>query len=434
MLAAGALPKDVSLIFFADLVILLVAALACGAAANKIGLPKMVGEIAAGVLLGPTVFGRLFPETADVLFPSAGAGSEIISGLCLLAVVLLVGVAGMHVDVDKLKQRLAGIAAISALGLAIPLAGGIAIGYMVPEPLRPAAVDRTVFALFLGTAVAVSAIPVIARILMDLGLASHEIAQVILAAAIIDDVAGWLLLSVVTGMAADAGAGGLAALKMAAVAIAAVAALAVLVRPALRKRLARQCSRWSAPTSTTVTVATIIVCATAGQLLGFEPVIGAFFAGILVTAATPSGSRVHKPLHAMAVAFFGPIFFATIGLQLDLGRLLSGPVLALTATICVVAVLSKFLGAGLGARISGFSWPESIAIGAGLNTRGVIQIVIAMVGVRCGVFSPEVFTALVVTTIATTAIAGPVLTRALAPSRLPVAPVSNPTKEPALNR
>lgn len=159
MAAAAALSKDVSLIFFADLVILLLAALACGAVAGKIGLPKMVGEIAAGILLGPTVFGRLFPETKDALFPSAGAGSEVISGLCLLAVVLLVGVAGMHVDVDKLKQRLAGIATISVLGLAVPLAGGMAVGYLVPEPLRPAAVDRTVFALFLGTAVAVSAIP-----------------------------------------------------------------------------------------------------------------------------------------------------------------------------------------------------------------------------------------------------------------------------------
>lgn len=432
--AAAALSKDVSLIFFADLVILLLAALACGAVAGKIGLPKMVGEIAAGILLGPTVFGRLFPETKDALFPSAGTGSEIISGLCLLAVVLLVGVAGMHVDVDKLKQRLAGIATISVLGLAVPLAGGMAVGYLVPEPLRPAAVDRTVFALFLGTAVAVSAIPVIARILMDLGLASHEIAQVILAAAIVDDVAGWLLLSAVTGMASDSGTGGVAVLKMAVAAIVAVVALTALTRPALRNRLARRCSRWSAPTSTTVTVATIIVCATAGQLLGFEPVIGAFFAGILVIAATPAGSRVHKPLHAMAVAFFGPIFFATIGLQLDLGRLLSGPVLALTASICVVAVLSKFLGAGMGARISGFSWPESVAVGAGLNTRGVIQIVIAMVGVRCGVFSPEVFTALVVTTIATTAIAGPVLKRTLTPRRQLPAVISKPPQEPALNR
>jgi Kef-type K+ transport system membrane component KefB len=409
----GSLPKDVTVVFFANLVLLILCALICGFIAARAGLPKMVGELAAGVLLGPTVFGQIAPGAHHALFPAKGTSFELISGISQLAVVLLVGVVGMHVDVDKLRQRLAGIAAISALGLAIPLAGGVAVGLVLPEPLKPHAVDRTTFALFLGIAISVSAIPVIARILMDLGLTSHEIAQLILAAAIVDDVAGWVLLSVVTGIATDEGTHPGTFAKLGAAAVVVMLLIAMLGRERIRRRIVARCANLHGSTITAVALVTIILFATGGQLLGLEPVIGAFIAGIVIISATPRGSSVHRPLHVMVMGFFSPIFFAAVGLQLNLSMLLTVPVAVSTIAICGVAVASKFAGAGLGAKLSGFSWRESTAIGAGLNTRGVIQIVIAMVGVRCGVFGTEVFTALVVTTIVTTVVAGPVLRRTL---------------------
>lgn len=409
----GSLPKDVTVVFFANLVLLILCALICGFIAARAGLPKMVGELAAGVLLGPTVFGQIAPGAHHALFPAKGTSFELISGISQLAVVLLVGVAGMHVDVDKLRQRLAGIAAISALGLAVPLAGGVAVGLILPEPLKPHAVDRTTFALFLGIAISVSAIPVIARILMDLGLTSHEIAQLILAAAIVDDVAGWVLLSVVTGIATDEGTHPGTFAKLGASAVVVMLLIAMLGRERIRRRIVARCANLHGSTITAVALVTIILFATGGQLLGLEPVIGAFIAGIVIISATPRGSSVHRPLHVMVMAFFSPIFFAAIGLQLNLSMLLTIPVAVSTIVICGVAVASKFAGAGFGAKLSGFSWRESTAIGAGLNTRGVIQIVIAIVGVRCGVFGTEVFTALVVTTILTTVVAGPVLRRTL---------------------
>lgn len=411
-LAVGSPAKEAALTFLTELVVVLCAALVCGALARRVGLPKMVGEIAAGALLGPTVLGAWWPDVQRALFPPIGTGSEMVYGLGQLAVVMLVGVAGMHVDLGMLGRRVRAIAAIGTLGLAVPLVAGVVVGLLVPVPLRPESVGQLTFASFLGIAMAVSAIPVIARILMDLGMAAHDIAQVILAAAIVDDLVGWVLLSVVTGVASN-GTGTSTLVMSSGAALAMFAVLSISALPGVRRYLVARCARWSVSVSTTAAVTVIIVFAVAGQSAGFEPVIGAFFGGIVVATATAAGSRAHEPLRAMVIAFFSPVFFVTVGLRLDVTELLGLSTAILTAVICVVAVVTKFAGAGLGAKIGGYSGREAWAIGAGLNVRGVIQIVIATTALQCGVFGPEVFTALVVTTIVTVAIAGPVLERAI---------------------
>jgi len=396
------------LAFLCAVGLLLLAALLLGRLADRFGLPAVSGELCAGVLVGPSVLGHLAPGAYRWLLPPRAEQAHLVDAVGQIGVLMLVGMTGAELDRGLVRRRGAAAVRVAVAGLVIPLGLGIAAGYLAPRPLLPSGTDRTLFALFAGVAMAVSALPVIAKTLGDMGLLYRDFAQLTIAAGVVDDIAGWLLLSLISA----AGAAGLhwrvvdrELLWLAALILVAATAGRVAARRAMA---AAGRSRDPGPA---VAVAAVLItgCAAATQSVGLEASFGAFVGGLLLGGAAPADLRRVEPLRAAVNAVFAPLFFATAGLRLDLA-LLGRPAVLLSALAALaVAVLGKFSGAFLGGRASRLDGWESLALGAGMNARGVIQLIVASVGLRLGILNTTAYTVLVLVAVATSLMAPPIL-------------------------
>lgn len=396
-----------TLIFLLQIGLLLLLAFTLGKLANRIGMPAIIGELGAGVLAGPSVLGHLAPRLSAWLFPHDPSQMHLLDAVGQVGVLLLVGITGIHLDLDLVRRRAGAAAGIGLTALVVPLALGVATGLLLPASFIPAAADRTTFALLLGVAMGVSAIPVIAKTLLELRLLHRNVGQLTLCAVMVDDIAGWLLLSIVAAMATAGVDAGTVALSVAS--LGAVVVVALLARPAVRRAL--QATGRSTDSGSTVALVAVLILlsAAATQALHLEAVVGAFACGILVSSCRSLNRQQVAPLQTTVMSVLAPLFFATVGLRMDLAALAKPGVLAAGICILVVAVAGKFAGAYLGARLSRIGRWESFAIGAGMNARGVIEVIIAMVGLQLGVLSPDMFTIIVLVAIATSLMAPPLL-------------------------
>jgi len=411
--AAGPVPfiaSDALATLFAQIAVLVGAAVALGWVARRIGLPAVVGEILAGVALGPSLLGQLWPSVERWLFPPEAVQQNLVDAIGQLGVVLLVGLAGAELDLAFVRRQTRVVSTVGVFAFIVPLAGGIGAGFLIPAHLHADGASPAVLALLLGTALSVSAIPVIAKILTEMGLLHRNVGQLILAVGTTNDAVAWVLLSVASSMATVGfRTGDLAATLAATVGAIAVAlvVLGPLMRPLLN-RIERSAgaSVYLMPTC----VAFIVACSAATQALHLEAILGAFLAGAIVGPRSP---KLLAPLRAVTMTILAPIFLAVAGLRADLS-LLADPAVALTGVaLLLVAVSAKFGGAYCGARLARRPRWEAIALGSGLNTRGAVEIVIAMTGLRIGVFSSSVYTVIVLIAIATSVMAPPMLKYAM---------------------
>lgn len=390
-----------------QLATLLTVALLLGRLAGRFGMPAIVGELLAGVLLGPSVLGHLGADVYKWLFPPDASQQHLLDAVGQFGVLLLVGVAGAHLDVTNLRRRSLVAARISGLGLLIPLALGVAFGFIAPSVLTPAD-DRIVFAAFMGVAMCVTAIPVIAKTLSDMRLLHREVGQITLTAGMIDDAVAWFLLSLVSAMATV----GLHSWSLARAALYLVGfvVLAVFVG----RFLVRWVMRWAgrsqeSAVSITAAVVLVLVGAAVTQSLRMEAVFGAFVVGILIGAPGVADPKRLAPLRTVVLGVLAPVFLATAGLRMDLTVLGDPVVLAAAAVAIAVAIVGKFTGAYLGARLSRLGhWP-AVALGAGMNSRGVVEIVVAMVGLRLGILNVASYTIVALIAIVTSLMAPPLL-------------------------
>lgn len=417
MILAAAPPSPIGahqmLVFLAQLAVLLGTAFALGRLATRVRLPAVVGELAAGVLLGPSLLGPLWPALSGWLFPADVAQIHLLDAVGQLGVLLLVGFTGMHLDLGLARRKGGAAAWVAAGGLLIPLGLGFAAGFALPAVMIGQDADRPVFALFLGVAVCVSAIPVIAKVLLEMNLLHRDIGQLVITAAAVDDVVGWSLLAVVSGMAGAGFTLGHAALSVGALAVVAAVAL-VVGRPLVRKALAT--ANRSAEHGVTVAVVVVLVVLSAAgtHALSLEPILGAFVCGLLISSSgVPVRERLGS-LRTFVMAVLAPVFFATAGLRMDLTALRDPAVLGAAALVLLLAVVGKFAGAYLGARIGRLGHWEGLALGAGLNARGVIGVIVAMVGLRLGVLTTETYTVVVLVAVVTSLMAPPTLRYAVA--------------------
>ena len=422
MTPVATLPAHQLLLFLLQLGLLLGAALALGALATRFGMAAVIGELAVGVLLGPSVLARLAPGLSGWLLPRSAAQLHLLDGVGQLGVLLLVGVAGSHLDLALLRRQRRTIALVGGGALLVPLALGLGVGLLLPAALRVAGTGRGLFAAFLGVAICVSAIPVIASTLIQLDLFDRPVGQLIMAAAAVDDVVGWLLLSLVSAAAATGlGAGQLARPVLSLLAVLLVTLL--LGRPVVRFVL-RLCLRSGLPSAAVAGVVALLLLAGAGtQALGLEPILGTFLCGLLIGSSGVVDAELLAPLRTMVIAVLAPIFFATAGLRMDLTLLGRPLVLGSALAILAVAVAGKFAGGYLGARLSRLGhWP-AIALGAGLNARGVVEVVVATVGLRVGILNTASYTVIVLLAVVTSLMAPPLLrlavTRSGEPARAP---------------
>jgi Kef-type K+ transport system membrane component KefB len=396
------------LVFLLQVGLLLLLAVVFGRLAARFGMPAVVGELFVGVVLGPSLLAWAAPGLHGWLFPAVAEQYHLLDAVGQIGVLLLVGLTGMQMDMRMVRRRGAAAAGVSFGGLIVPLGLGIGAGFVLPKMLIPDGTDITVFALFLGVAMCVSAIPVIAKTLIDMNLLHRNVGQLTLAAGTIDDAFGWFMLSVVSAMAVQAVTAGTVFLSLAYL-IAIVVFALTLGRPLVRGAL-RVAAKSEGPGLTVGVVVVLVLLASAGtQALGLEAVFGAFICGILIGTAGKVDPAKLAPLRTVILAVFAPIFFATAGLRMDLTALIRPQVLLTGLAVLALAIFGKFVGAYAGARLSGLNKWEGLALGAGLNARGVIEIVVAMVGLRLGILSVEIYTIIILVAIVTSLMAPPIL-------------------------
>jgi Kef-type K+ transport system membrane component KefB len=412
------LTPDALLVFLLQVALLLGVALALGRLAMRLGLPALVGELLTGVLLGPSLLGAVAPGLLSFVLPNDAVQLHLLDAVGQLGVLLLVGITGVQLDAAMLRSRGVVGVKVSLSGLLLPLALGIAAGFLVPAALLTDGTSRWVFALFLGVAMCVTAIPVIAKILADMGLLHRDLGQLTLAAGSVDDAVGWFLLSIVSAAATTGVRGGDVALHAAYLVLFLIAAL-VVGRPVVRwaMRIAGRAGDGGA--RLTLAVVLILLGAAATQAMGMEAMFGAFVVGILIGQARaaeepdprPGRSlwRDLTPLRTIVMSVLAPLFLATAGLRMDLTALADPKVLLAAVALLIVAVVGKFAGAYLGARGSRLGHWEAIALGAGMNARGIVEVVVATTGMRLGVLSVAMYTVVVLIAVVTSVMGPPIL-------------------------
>ncbi|SBV04573.1 transporter, CPA2 family [Streptomyces sp. Ncost-T6T-1] len=414
VIAAGTVPAidhHHLLLLFTQICVFLTAAVVLGRLAARVGLPAVVGELSVGVLLGPSLFGNYLPGLSDWLLPPDADQRHLLSAVAQLGVLLLVAVTGAHIDLGLLRRQGRAVGFASAGSVLLPLALGICLGLLTPDSLMAPGADRATFALFIGIALAVSALPVIAKTLLDMNLLHRNVGQLIIGAAAVSDIVGWLLLSLVSAMATVGVHAGLVAKSVGY--LIAVLAFALLVARPVFARVLRYAARPDRPEgATAAVVALVMASAAATHALNMEPILGTFLCGIVIGSLGPTGRAALGTLRPFVMAVLAPLFFATAGLQVDLTALARPEVLAAAVVALTVATLAKFVGGYFGARAGRLGHAEGMAIGAGLNARGVMEIVLATVGLQLGVLTNATYTVIILIAVVTSVMAPPLLRRA----------------------
>ena len=410
-LAAGVvatLPSHALMIFLLQVGVLLLLAVVLGRLAVRCGMPPIAGELTAGVLLGPSLLAHVAPGLGNWLFPQEPAQMHLLDSLGQLGVILMVGFTGMQLDLKLLRRKGTRAARISASGLVLPLALGIWLGFVLPAKLRAPGADATVFALFVGVVMCVSSIPVIARTLLDMRLIHRDVGQMIVITGSVDDAAGWLLVSFIAAMGATglhAGAVATALASMALLLVVTATVGRVVVGTAMRAA-----ARASVPGLSMVTAVVLMLLAAAGAgALKLEPVFGAFLCGMTIGSAKGVDTRALSPLNTTVLAVLAPLFFASAGLRMDLTALSDPRIVLWGLAVFGIAVATKFLGAFLGGLTTRMTRWESLALGAGMNARGVMEVIIAMIGVQLGLLTVQMYSIVVLVAVLTSLMAPPVL-------------------------
>ena len=401
------IPPHTLLTFILQLALLLTAARGLGEIFRRIGQPPVIGELLAGVLLGPSVLGMLAPELQLALFPREPLQFHILEVMAWLGMIWLLLATGLETDLDVLRNLGRAAFYASVLGMVVPFASAFALGWILPERLLVAPDHRLIFALFLATTLSISAIPVIARILTDLDLMRRNIGVVILGAGVTDDTTGWLLLSIIAGVAIR----GELSLTSAALAFGSTLAF-VLAMYLFGARIVLALLRWvddRVEVRHAMTTAVVVIALVFGALtesIGIHAVFGAFVAGLVMGRSPRLRRTTIEQIEGLLMAIFAPIFFAYAGLKVDLAH---GFELWPTLAVIGVACAGKLVGASAGAYWGGLGLWESLAIGSGMNARGAIGLVIALIGLSLGILTAPMYAAIVMVALFTSAIAAPLL-------------------------
>lgn len=386
---------------------LLGAARLFGEFARRLHQSAVIGEILAGVVLGRTVFGRIAPGWYDRLFPAEGAVSVALDGLTALAVVLFLMVAGMEVDLSTIWRRGRAALFISLGGMIVPFVLGFGPAYLFPGFFGIGeGGGRLVFALFIATAMSITALPVIAKVLLDLQLFRTDIGMTIIAAAVINDIAGWLIFAAVLAMMGSA-TGEVAGMPLWLV-IALTLAFAGFVLTIVRWLVDRALpwiqahTAWPGGVIGFAVVLTLLSAAFM-QWVGVHGILGAFLFGVALGDSPHLRERTRGTIDHFVSFIFAPLFFATIGLRVDFFA--SFDVL-LVLSVFVIAVAGKVAGCSVAARLSRFSPRESWAIGFGMNARGAMEIILGLLALQAGIIGEPLFVALVVMALGTSVMSG----------------------------
>jgi Kef-type K+ transport system membrane component KefB len=404
--ASGGAPAfDLGLLTLQIVVIVATARLA-GSVLARFGQPRVVGEMVAGLILGPSVFGRLAPSLSATVFPPASLG--FVNAVSQVGLLLFMFLVGLELDVAHVRRRGRTALLTSHASIVAPFLLGTALALGLFPWLAPAGVAFTPFALFVGAAMSVTAFPVLARILADRGMTTTPLGTLAIVCAAVGDVTAWCILAAVVVIARADGAASLA-VTLAGTAIY-LAVMFTLVRPLLARvveRAARPGS--SAQSQLAIVMLLALTSAWVTERLGIHALFGAFLVGVLLPSTGHLAEAVSSRLRDLMIVLLLPLFFAFTGLRTTVSLISGGWLWLVCGSVLLVAVVGKLGGSALAARAAGMGWRDALSLGALMNTRGLMELVILNVGLDIGVLTPTLYAMMVVMALVTTALTTPLL-------------------------
>ncbi len=418
-LAAEGVRASSEFLFVAQLALLMFVGRLLGEVMIRLRQPAVMGQLLAGLALGPSLLGALFPDLQHAIFPAAKEQKAMLDAISQFGVLTLLLLTGMETDL-RLVRRTGGISAIVSLtGIVVPFACGVALGEALPDSMLPDPGKRLIASLFLGTALSIASVKIVATVIREMNFMRRTIGQVILASAIIDDTVGWMMTAVIFSLALQ-GHVDMLSLAQSVLGTLAFMGLSLTIGRRVVFIIIRWVNDYFASDFAVITAILLIMCAMAliTDLIGVHTVLGAFVAGILIGESPILTRHIDEQLRGLVIAFFMPVFFGTAGLSADLTILKDPSILFLTLGLIAIASFGKFGGAFMGGKLSGLNFRESLALGTGMNARGSTEVIIATIGLSMGALSQNLFTMIVTMAVVTTMVMPPTLRWAL--SRLPL--------------
>jgi Kef-type K+ transport system membrane component KefB len=398
--------QDPLAILLAQIITIIVVARFFGWVFKKIGQPSVIGEIIAGIVLGPSLLGMYFPEFSAALFPVESLGN--LKFLSQIGLILFMFVIGMELDLKVLKNKANEAVVISHASIVIPFALGIGLAYFVYNSFAPEGVKFLSFSLFMGIAMSITAFPVLARIVQERGIHKTKLGAIVITCAAADDITAWCILAVVIAIV-KAGTF-VSSLYIILLAILYVLVMLFIVKPFL-KRIGDLYNSKDSLVKPVVAIffLTLILSSYATEVIGIHALFGAFMTGAIMPDVAKFRTVFIEKVEDVSVILLLPLFFVFTGLKTEIG-LINDPYLwKITGFIILVAVVGKFLGSALAAKFVGQNWRDSLTIGALMNTRGLMELIVLNIGLELKVLTPEVFTMMVIMALVTTFMTGPAL-------------------------
>jgi Kef-type K+ transport system membrane component KefB/nucleotide-binding universal stress UspA family protein len=406
-------------IFIGQIVVLMVVGRLLGEAMLRLRQPAVMGQLIAGLILGPSLFGLLLPDLQHALFPKTPEQKAMIDAISQFGILLLLLLTGMETDLKLVRQTGRASLFASLMGIVIPFVCGVVLGEMLPDSMLPDPQKRLITSLFLGTALSIASVKIVAMVVREMNFMRRVVGQVIIASAIIDDSIGWIIVSIIFSLALH---GSIEPIPLAQSILGTV--LFMVASLTIGRRAVFFVIRWvndnfvSEYAVITAILVIMGIMALITHMIGVHTVLGAFVAGILVGESPILTRHIDEQLRGLITAFFAPVFFGIAGLSADL-TILADPEIALfTAGLVLVASLGKFGGAFLGAELGGLTRREGLALACGMNARGSTEVIIATVGLSMGALNQNLFTMIVAMAVLTTVAMPPTLRWAL--SRIPM--------------
>lgn len=407
---------------FLALGLLLLTARVLGEIARRFNQPAVLGELITGILLGPTVLGHLAPGVEQALFPTSGAQADVFRGITQLGVVLFLLVVGMEVNLSAIFRQGRVALSVSFAGMVVPFAAGYALALTAPAMLgMHVGADHQVFALFFGTAMSISALPVIAKTLMDINLFRSDLGMVVLSSAICNDLVGWICFAVILGLAGLHAGGGDHPLGDSVVTTVGLTLLYIAVALTAGRWLLHRILPWihahlSWPGGVLgFTLSLALLGAALMEYIGIAAIFGSFLVGVALGDSYHLRERTRAVLEQFISFFFAPLFFASIGLRVDFVQHFD---VVVVGTVLLIACAGKILGCTAGARLAGMAPRESWAVGMAMNSRGAMEIILGTMALGAGIIKESTFVALVVMALVTSMLAGPSILRILKRKRV----------------
>ena len=387
------------------LTVVIIVARLMGALFKHLDQPAVIGEVVGGIMLGPSLFGRIAPDAAAFVLPADAA--PFLSIISQLGVILYMFLVGLELDLAVLRTKARITIAISNAGIIVPFALGVALAWAIHQDYAPPGVTLAPFTLFIGVSLSVTAFPVLARILSDHGLQRTTMGIVALTCAAIGDATAWCLLALVVGVTQASTGAAIVTILMTVVYV-------VLMLTAGRALMSRAVPRLDASISVgeqslTLVLVAVLLSALATEFIGVHAIFGAFLFGAIIPHKSAIARHVRERIEDVVRVMFLPAFFAFTGLRTEIGLVQGLDDWLMCLLIIAIATAGKFGGATLAAKASGLDWLDSAALGILMNTRGLVELIVLNIGLDLGVLTPRLFTMLVLMALVTTMMTSPIL-------------------------